>query len=149
MQPNGFSYTLGLYTLLLLVLWQSDSCQDVKVATMSQEQRKVATGMWGGQNAQLDVSEDGAQIRFSCAQGKIELPLMLDAEGRFSAKGTFMAEGMGPRREDDPPKYRPAVYSGVVRDKVLTLTVTVADSKDEGGTFELTLGAPGRIRRCH
>ena len=149
MQPNGFSHTLRVFSLLLLALWQSGSCQDAKVATMSQEQRTVASGIWGGQNAQLDVTEDGARIRFSCAHGELSQPLTLDAEGRFSAKGTFVAQGMGPLREDDPPKSRPAVYSGAVRDNVMKLTVTVEGSKEEGGTFELTQGEPGRIRRCH
>lgn len=149
MHPNGIGHKLCVLSLLLLALWHGGSCRSVKMATISQEQRRVANGQWGGQNAQLDVSEDGANLRFSCAHGSIELPLTLDAEGRFSAQGTFVAEGMGPLREDDPPKSRPAVYSGVVRDKVLTLTVTVPDSKGEGGTFELTLGEPGRIRRCH
>lgn len=105
--------------------------------------------MWGGQNVQMDVTEDGAQLRFSCAQGKIDKPLTLDAEGRFNANGTFTAGAMGPTREDDPPKSRPAVYSGVVRDRVMTLSVTVPDDKEEGGTFELTHGEPGHIRRCH
>jgi hypothetical protein len=149
MQPTGFSHTLRIFSLMLLTLWQSGSCQDVKVATMSQEQRTVATGIWGGQNAQLNVTADGARIRFSCAQGSIELPLALDAEGRFSAKGTFVAGTMGPSREDNPPKSQPAVYSGVVRDKSMTLSVTVTDAKEEGGTFELTHGEPGHIRRCH
>ena len=149
MQPFGFKHTPCLFSLLLLTLWQGGSCQDLKVATMSQEQRTVAAGRWGGQNAQLDVNEDGALIRFSCARGSIERPLTLDAEGRFSAQGTFVAGAVGPQREDDPPKSRPAVYSGVVRDNVMTLTVTVADDRDEGGTFELTRGEPGHIRRCH
>lgn len=105
--------------------------------------------MWGGQNVQLDVTEDGAQLRFSCARGKIDKPLTLDAEGRFNAHGTFVAGAMGPTREDDPPKSRPAVYSGVVRDRVMTLSVMVTDVKEEGGTFELTHGEPGHIRRCH
>jgi len=149
MQPTGFSHTLLVSTLLLLVLWQSGSCQDVKVATMSHEQRTVATGMWGGQNVQVDVTEDGARLRFSCAQGKIERPLTLDAEGRFSAQGTFVAGSMGPSREDEPPKSRTAVYSGVVRDRFMTLTVAVKDAEAEGGTFDLTQGEPGHIRRCH
>lgn len=149
MQPKGIGHKLCVLSLLLLAPWHGGSCRSIKMATLSQEQKRVADGKWGGQNAQLDVTEDGANIRFSCAYGSIELPLTLDAEGRFTAKGTFVAEGMGPRREDDPPKSRPAVYTGVVRDKVLTLTVTVADSKEEGGTFELTQGEPGRIRRCH
>src|SRR5215210_7715907 len=119
MQPNSVSHKLCVFSLLLLALWQSGSCRSVKMATMSQEQHPVAAGIWGGQNAQLDVTEDGARIRFSCARGNIEQPLTLDAEGRFSVKGTFVAEGMGPLRADDPPKSRPAVYSGVVRDKVM------------------------------
>ena len=149
MQPNNISYNLCVLSLLLLALWQNASCRSVEMATMSQEQRRVAGGIWGGQNVQLDVTEGGARLRFSCAYGKIEQPLTLDAEGRFSAKGTFVAEGAGPTREDDPPKSRAAVYSGAVRDNLMTLTVTVADSKEEGGTFELTQGKPGRIRRCH
>ena len=119
------------------------------MATMSQAQKLVAVGMWGGQNVQLDVTEDGARIRFNCAHGELSQPLTLDAEGRFSVKGTFVAQGMGPQREDDPPKSRPAVYSGVVRDKTMQLLVTVEGSTEEGGTFELTQGQPGRIRRCH
>ena len=146
---TSVSHTFRVCSLLLLAVLQSDSCRSVEMATMSQEKRPVATGQWGGQNVQLDVTEDGARLRFSCAHGKIEQPLTLDAEGRFSAKGTFVAEGAGPTREDDPPKSRAAVYSGAVRDNLMTLTVTVADSKEEGGTFELTKGEPGHIRRCH
>lgn len=149
MQTISVSHKLCVFSLLLLSLWHSGSCRSVKMATMSQEKHLVATGKWGGQNAQLDVTEEGAQIRFSCARGNIEQPLTLDAEGRFSAKGTFVAGAMGPSREDDPPKSRPAIYGGVVHDKVMTLTVMVADSKEEGGTFELTQGEPGHIRRCH
>jgi hypothetical protein len=149
MQPNSVSHTLCIFSLLLLIVFQSGSCRSVKMATMSQEKHLVATGKWGGQNAQLDVTEEGAQIRFSCASGSIELPLTLDAEGRFSAKGTLVAGAMGPSREDNPPKSRPAVYSGVVQDKLMTLSVTVPDAKEEGGTFELTHGEPGHIRRCH
>ena len=149
MQPNNFSYSLCVVSLTLLALWQNGSCEGGKKDSMPQEQNRVANGNWGGQNALLEVSEGRAQINFSCAHGTIEGPVTVDADGRFSAKGTFTAEGMGPRNEDDPPKGRPAVYSGVVQDKKMTLTVTIPDNKDEGGTFELTLGEPGRVRRCH
>jgi hypothetical protein len=149
MQMTSASHKFCVFSLLLLAVFQSGSCRSVEMATMSQEQRLVATGKWGGQNVQLDVTEEGAQLRFSCARGKIEQPLTLDAEGHFSAKGTFVAGAMGPTREDDPPRSRAAVYSGAVRDDHMTLTVTVVDSKEEGGTFELTQGKPGHIRRCH
>jgi len=148
-QPNSFSYSLCVVSLTLLALWQNGSCEAGKKDSMSRQQNRVADGKWGGQNALLEVAEGGARIHFGCAHGIIEGPVAVDSEGRFNAKGTFTAEGMGPRNEDDPPKSRPAVYSGVVNDKKMTLKVTVPDDKAEGGTFELTLGEPGRIRRCH
>jgi hypothetical protein len=148
-QPNSFSYRLCVFSLILLALWQHGSCKGGKTSAMSNQQSRVANGNWGGQNALLEVSEGGARINFSCARGEIEGPFALDADGRFDAKGTFTAERMGPRREDDPPKARPAVYSGVVSDNKMTLTVTLPDDKNEGGIFELTLGEPGHIRRCH
>lgn len=149
MQPNSFCYSLCAVSLTLLALWQNNSCEGRKTVSMSQQQNRVSKGTWGGPNVRLEVTEGGTQIRFNCAHGTIEGPVTLDPEGRFSAKGTFTAEGMGPRNEDAPPKARPAVYSGVVVDKKMTLTATIPDDRAEGGTFELTLGEPGRIRRCH
>lgn len=149
MQPNGFSHSLCVFSLFLLALWQNGSCEGGKTVAMSQQQSRVAEGNWGGQNALMEVSEGGARLNFSCARGRIEGPVALDAEGRFRVEGTFTAQGMGPTHEDDPPKARPAVYSGVVREKKMTLTLTVPDDEREGGTFELALGEPGRIRRCH
>jgi hypothetical protein len=146
---NSASLNFSVISLVLVTLLQSGPCRSGKMETISSTQRRVANGLWGGQNVQLDVTEEGANVRFSCAHGKIEQPLTLDAEGHFSVKGTFVAEGMGPTREDDPPKSQPAVFKGVVHDSIMTLTVTVTDAKEEGGSFELTQGQPGRIRRCH
>ena len=146
MQP--ISHNPFVLSFVLLAIWQTGTCGSGHSKPTVQTQ-KVATGTWGGQNVQLEVTQVGAQIRFSCAHGKIEQSLTVDAEGRFSVNGTFVAEAMGPTREDNPPKSRPATYSGTVRDQTMTFKVTVADSKEEGGTFELTHGEPGHIRRCH
>ena len=142
------SHNPYVLSLVLLALWQTGTCRSGHSISTLQKQ-KVATGTWGGQNVQLEVTQVGAQIRFSCAHGKIEQSIMLDAEGRFSVNGTFVAEAMGPTRDDNPPKSRDATYSGTVRDKSMTFTVTVTGDKEEGGTFELTHGEPGHIRRCH
>jgi hypothetical protein len=146
---NSAGQNFSVISLLLLSLLPAGQCRSGKMETTSSTQRRVANGLWGGQNVQLDVTEDGANVRFSCAHGKIEQPLTLDAEGHFSVKGTFVAEGMGPTHEDNPPKSQPAVFKGVVHNSSMTLTVTVTDAKEEGGSFELTQGQPGRIRRCH
>lgn len=149
MQPNSFSYSLCVFSLTLLALWQTGSCKGGKTVAMSQQQNRVAAGNWGGQNAHLEVSEGGAQIRFSCAHGSIEEPLTLDAEGRFSAKGVFVAESMGPTYEDGRPNSRPAVYSGVIHEEEMTLTVTLTGDKEDTGTYNLTHGKFGSVRRCH
>jgi hypothetical protein len=149
MQRNNFSYNLCVFSLMLLAPWQNGSCRSGKTETMLKEQNRVATGNWGGQNVQMDVTADGAQLRFNCARGSIEQPIVLDTEGRFSAKGTFVAGVMGPLHEDNPPKSQPAIYSGTVKDQSMTLTVTIPENKEEGGTFSLEHGKPGRIWRCH
>lgn len=149
MQPNSISHSICVVSLTLLALWQNGSCEGGKKDSMSQQQNRVAKGTWGGPNVHMEVTEGGAQIRFNCAHGIIEGPFTTDSEGRFSAKGTFTAEGMGPRSEDNPPPSGPAVYSGVVRDKRMTLTVKLAADEAERGTYELTQGENGNVRRCH
>jgi hypothetical protein len=149
MQPNSITYNFCVLSLIFLALWQNGSCRSGKIGIMSQKQDRVANGNWGGPNAFIEVTEGGAQIRFTCAHGQIEGPLTLDAEGRFTAKGTFVAEAMGPTYDDGRPRSRPAVYSGVVRDDEMTLTVTVTGEKEETGNYNLTHGKTGSVRRCH
>jgi hypothetical protein len=148
-QPNGVSYSLCVFSLILLGLWQNGSCGSAKMNATIQEQNRVATGGWGGQNVQMEVTDKGARLRFSCARGSIEQPIALDAEGRFSVEGTLVAEAMGPTNEDNPPKSQPAVFSGTVKDQEMTLTVTLKNSKDEPGKYSLNYGKPGRVFKCH
>lgn len=149
MQLNGIGYNLCIFSLVLLVLWQNGSCASGKTEMALQQQNRVAAGQWGGQNVRLDVTEGGAQVQFSCSHGSINEPLTLDNDGNFSAKGTFVKGTMGPLREDDPPVAQSAVYSGVVHDKSMTLTVTLTEKNEKAGTFNLDQGKAGRIWRCH
>jgi len=150
-QPNTVSYSLCVFSLLFVALWQNGSCGKSKMNTntATQEQNRVATGHWGGQNVQMEVTEKGARLRFSCAHASIEEPITLDSEGRFNAKGTMTAEAMGPLYEDNPPKSQPAVFSGTVKDQEMSLTITLKDSKEEPGKYTLTFGKPGRVFKCH
>lgn len=149
MQPNSVSYSVCLFSLILLSLWHTGSCEGGKTGAMAQQQQnRVANGVWGGANVHLEVSDEGANVRFTCARGSIEEPLTLDAEGRFDAKGTFVAESVGPTREGANAS-RPVAYTGSVRDRSMTLTVTFTDNKEKGGTYELTQGEAGSVRHCH
>jgi hypothetical protein len=116
---------------------------------MLEEQNRLATGTWGGKHVVLEVTENGARLRFDCARGAIERPVALDGEGRFDLQGTFTRSAFGPQREDDPQQNEPARYSGTVKDQSMTLSVTLTRTNEEVGTFTLLQGKPGRIWRCH
>jgi hypothetical protein len=149
MQRNYLGYNFCVFTLVFLALWQNGSCKSDKTDPMSIKQNQVANGNWGGQSVGMEVTADGARLRFSCAHGSIAKPLMLDAQGRFSATGTFVAETPGPRREDDPPKDQTAIYSGSVQGESMTLTITLTATNEKVGTFTLAHGKGGQVRRCH
>ena len=152
MSKMNLAFSFVVVSLLFSIVGQGTSCHS-KEGNMNnppgQLGERLAAGTWGGQNAHMEVSEGGAQVRFSCARGQIEGPITLDAEGRFSAKGTFQAESMGPTYEDNPPRSQPAVYSGVVLDDKMTLTVAITGDKGNSGTYNLNRGEAGHVKRCH
>lgn len=149
MRRNSICYNFCVFSLLFLAPLQNGSCRSGKTETMPNEQNRVAAGSWGGPNVSMNVTSDGAQLRFSCARGSVEAPIALDTEGRFSAQGTFTKETPGPTREDNPPKAQPATYSGSIRDQRMTLTITLTETKEQVGSFELEFGKTGRVFRCH
>lgn len=112
---------------------------------MSEERHSLAAGVWGGQHLRVEVSGDGARLEFDAAHGVIPRPVELDGEGRFSAQGTYTVERGGPVHEGEEPQPQPAVYSGVVRGKEMTLNVTLTETKEEFGPYTLTLGSRGRV----
>jgi hypothetical protein len=148
MQRNLLSYNFCLFSLILLALWQNGSCESAKSNTMINEQNKVTTGSWGGQNISMQVTDAGAELQFSCAHGNISQPIALDSKGGFSVKGVFIPETPGPTREDIPPANRPALYSGSVRDQSMTLNLTLTDTDEKMGPFNLEEGRNTNIRRC-
>ena len=115
---------------------------------MREELNRLASGDWGGKHVRMLVSDGGATLEFDCASGSIGRPVTLDSEGRFSAAGEFVRQGFGPRNEDEVPKGQHALYSGVVHDQSMTLTVTLNETKEEVGTFTLTRGSRGRLWKC-
>jgi hypothetical protein len=146
MQRNFLSYNFCLFSLILLALWQNGSCKSAGTNIMLNEQDKVATGSWGGQNISMQVSDAGARIQFACARGSISQPIALDSKGGFSVKGVFVSEPPGPTRDDIPN--RPALYSGSVQDNTMTLSITLTDTDQKLGTFNLEHGKSIPLRRC-
>jgi len=106
---------------------------------------RVKTGAWGGTGLLLRVTGDGATIEADCANGSISTPLVLDGDGAFSVEGTWIPEGRGPVRDEEPARQR-ARYAGRVDGKTMTLEISKGD--DRVGTFTLTHGSEGRLRKC-
>lgn len=146
MDLKSFRVSFYLFPLLLLVLWQAGSCHTENPVN-DKSQHRLASGVWGGQEIRLNVTEAGADLEFSCAAGHLDEPLVVNANGSFSVKGTFTAGNMGPTREDNPPKPQPAIFSGTVHEKTMSLNMTLTNTKDSRD-FTLEYGSSGRMHRC-
>lgn len=107
----------------------------------------LAHGVWGGPGIQMTVGPEGAVLELDCANGTIEGPIAVGSDGRFRASGAYAVERGGPVREGEETG-RPAVYEGRVEGKKLTLVITLAEGKEEVGTWELIQGRHGRIIKC-
>lgn len=109
---------------------------------------RIPEGGWGGVGIQLVVRGDGAEIEYDCANGSLDGPLALDGEGNFSINGTHTREHGGPIRINEKSQSRPARYTGRVQGQSMSLTVTIDGASEALGTFTLTRGTPGRLRKC-
>jgi hypothetical protein len=94
------------------------------------------------------VNDSGATLEYDCANSTIDEPIVLDREGNFDVRGKYMREHGGPIRSDEVSDSSTARYVGQVRDKELTLTITIPDKKETIGNFTLTHGSEGRVMKC-
>ena len=119
------------------------------VLAMQKKTVKIGIGPWGGQHIHLDIEAKTATIEFDCAHGTIKGPLVTDAKGNFSLKGTYAPERRGPVRSDDAAAAeQAAVYSGSVQGQTMTLSMRLEGQDSPLETFTLTQGKTGKIRKC-
>ena len=109
---------------------------------------QVPAGDWNGKHIVLSVTSAGDKVEFDCAHGSIDGPITLDAQGRFSVKGTFVPERGGPTRDDQPETGQPAKYSGTLKDGTLTVSVELIETKQSLGDFTTTRGGSWQIFKC-
>ena len=112
-------------------------------------QSRDVRGQWGGEHIAMEVTDGGATIEYDCAHGRITGKIAPDADGKFAAKGIHKRERGGPTRQgEDEDNEQPAVYRGSIKDETMTLSVELAQQNESVGTFTLTHGKTGRIRKC-
>jgi hypothetical protein len=120
----------------------------IACAAASPAKQEALTGSWGGPHISLEMTAKGGTVEYDCAHGTLDGPVVPDRDGRFEAAGTHAVEHGGPVREGEEAAGRPVRYRGTVAGRTLTLTVTLADSGDEVGTFTLTRDATPRLMKC-
>ena len=112
----------------------------------TQKMQRIPRGVWGGQHIKIEVGTKSAAIEYDCASGKIEGPLVIDANGNFKLHGIHRMERGGPIRADEKPKEIPATYTGSIKGNTMTLTLKIEDADEE--TFTLEKGKPGDLFKC-
>lgn len=105
-------------------------------------------GQWGGQGVAMEVTGAGATLDFDCAHGSINQAIAPAGNGKFVAKGTFAIEHPGPSREEENASGQPATYTGFRDGDTLSLTITLTGTGKTVGTFTLSHGKMGKIRKC-
>jgi hypothetical protein len=127
----------------VLVLGMVAAC-----VTLAPDERRVASGTWGGEHVGLAVTDAGAHVEFDCASGDIAQPLALDGMGNLSVDGVYVREHGGPIQVGEVPDRKPARYTGRAAGTTLTLDVLLTDSNEKIGTFTLERGAASGVRKC-
>ena len=105
---------------------------------------QVPNGAWGGEGAALDVTDNGATVRFECGHGTIAHPLKLDDQGRFSVVGTFRPETAP---GEDAVESRPARYQGRLDRDGLEFTVTL-EGQTARGPYTVALAKAADVDKC-
>ena len=130
--------SIGVLVVLMLLT--------ISAAAKIQKMRRISTGLWGGQHISMKVGAKSATIEYDCANGVIDGPLRVDADGRFKLRGTHRMEHGGPIRADESPKGQPATYTGSIKGNTMTLTLKFDDAEAE--TFTLEKGKEGELFKC-
>ncbi len=105
-------------------------------------------GVWSGRHITLEISENGADVEYDCATGKISKKIMPDKNHRFDVSGTYAEEHGGPVRMDEQANGLAVKYKGQIKGKKMTLTVVRADNKKPVGTFTLIFGREPTLVKC-
>lgn len=134
--------------LLLGLIGQDGGCQGLKVAHMPEKGVRLKAGVWGGNRINLEVTDDSTLVEFDCAHGTINHPVILDQQGRFEAKGTYVSEGHGPTRAGSDQEGSPSRYYGSVSGETMSLTVEVGGSSATKTSYTLTRGKQGKLTKC-
>ena len=102
-------------------------------------------GIWGGPHIGLDLEGGLGTVRFDCAAGSIDQPII--SGGPFSVPGSYRPGQTGQVRVGQVFVAKRATYSGTATKTDMTLTVTLEDG-EVLGPYVLKAGAPPELSPC-
>ncbi len=101
-------------------------------------------GTWGGENAGLLVSDADVHVHIGCTLGDATGPIRPDADGRFTATGTYNVDAY----PVDRGIVHPAQFTGQITGQTMTLTVTLTDIARVLGPVTLIYGKEPHMGPC-
>jgi hypothetical protein len=130
---------LGFATAITVATVAALGCDDLTITTL-----QFTT--WGGSHIGLVISVTGGTVEYDCAEGEILEPISI-TNGKFNVLGLHYM-GMGGPIGVDKANPRPARYEGTVKGDQMTMTVTLTDTKEQVGTFQLVRGENPHVLKC-
>jgi hypothetical protein len=105
---------------------------------------RVPAGTWGGEDAGLIVTADGAHAHVGCTLGDVAGEIPLDDRGRFDVAGTYDIDAF----PIDRGIRHPARFTGETDGRTLTFVARLTDTGQTFASGELVLGREPRMRNC-
>ena len=139
----GIGEFVSTRALIALSVVACLSCSDVTTGPS-----RLLAGDWGGDHIALSVADSTTHLELDCAHGDIPAVPTLDRQGQFQVAGTHTREHGGPIRQGEIPDSHPAIYSGLVASKTMTLTIRLSDANESIGPFTLVSGSLGHVFKC-
>lgn len=99
-------------------------------------------GAWGGQNAGVIVNDSAMHVHIGCTYGNAPRPEL--SGGRFVVTGVHNITA----HPVDLGVLHPARFSGVVRGRLMTLTITLTDTSVVLGPVTVQLGTEPKMGPC-
>ncbi len=106
--------------------------------------KTVPMGSWGGAQISLTVTQTGGILKQLCADGTIDQPMTLDADGRFNVTGRYNRQVGGPSIGEG----HPARFTGSTDGRTMRLMVTQTDDNQTFGPLTLIFEQQTQIGPC-
>ena len=105
------------------------------------------TGTFGGDRVNATFTANGARLDFDCAVAEIDGAVLPDGEGRFMARGRYLADHAGPIAGDAAPQAVATLFEGRIAGDTLRLELKVT-GEPAPRVLTLVRGQRVKLVRC-